>query len=169
PPRRVLSPRSTAEKPIWLARAKLNIAESCFRPDPRRTAIVSATEMAPTPVGMTYGELRVLANRVANGLEASGVARGGRVALFMPMTPESVAIYLGVVLSGRCVVGIADASAPEEFAKRARIGDADLVFTIESYVRGGKTHRIYEKLVSAGGPRAVVLAGDRKTPTLSRP
>jgi len=169
PPSRVLGSRSTAEKPIWLPGAKLNIAESCFRPDPRRTAIVSATELAPTPKETTYGELRLLANRVANGLEASGVARGGRVALFMPMTPESVAIYLGVILSGRCVVGIADASAPEEFAKRARIADADLTFTIESYVRGGKTHRIYEKVVSAGGPRAIVLSGTAKAPELARP
>src|SRR4030067_897 len=75
----------------------------------------------------------------------------------MPMTPEAVAIYLGVILSGRVVVGISDASAPQEFEKRAGIGDARAVFTIDAYVRDGKQHRIYDKVREAGGPRAAGL------------
>ena len=159
-PARVLDAASTPERPSWFPGAELNIAESCFRAEARHPAILYATETSPEPRTTTVGELRRCANRVANGLDALGLARGARVALYMPMTPESVAIYLGTILSGRTIVGIADASAPEEFEKRARIADAGLVFTTESYVRGGKEHRIYDKVVAARGPRAVVLSGD---------
>src|SRR2546425_9870801 len=120
--------------------------------------MVSGSESSPEPHKMTYGELQRLAHRVANGVENLGVPRGARLALYMPMTPESVAIYLGVILAGRCAVGIADASAPEEFEKRGRIADARAVFTIDSYVRGGKEHKVYEKVVAAGGPPAIVLS-----------
>ncbi len=156
-PRRVLDPSFDPTRPEWLPGAELNIADSCFRAEPGKTAILHAAETAPEVRRVTYGELRAQSARVANGMDDLGVPRRGRVAVYLPMTPEAVAIYLGVILAGRVVVGIADASAPEEFAKRARISDAKAVFTIDAYVRDGKEHRIYEKVLEASGPRAVVL------------
>jgi acetyl-CoA synthetase len=164
----IRNPDSDPMHPEWLPGARLNIAQSCFRADPSKTAIVSASEGFPRLRRTSYGELRRLAGRVANGLEALRIARGERVALYLPMTAESVAIYLGIILAGRCVVGIADASAPEDFEKRARIAGARLVFTIDRYRRDGKDHMIYEKVVRANGPQAVVLpaeGGSRATPS----
>jgi acetyl-CoA synthetase len=166
-PTQVRNPDSDPTRPEWLPGARLNIAQSCFRAGPSKTAIVSASEASPRLRRTSYGELRRLAGRVANGLESMGAARGARVALYMPMTPESVAIYLGAILAGACVVGIADASAAADFEKRARIAGAGLVFTIDAYRRDGKDHAVYEKVVKAQGPRAVVLPADgpaRKTP-----
>ncbi len=168
-PSRVLGPASTPERPAWLPGASMNIAESCFRGDSHRVAILSATESSTDLRKTTLGELHRLANRVANGLDDARVARGARVALYMPMTPESVAIYLGAILSGRVVVGIADTSAPEEFAKRAGIAGVDIAFTIDAHVRGGKEHRVYDKVVAADGPRAIVLPAPDGTTRISRP
>src|SRR5207244_13151659 len=112
----------------------------------------------------TYGELHRLAARVANGLSATGTKPGDRVALYLPMTPESIGIYLGVVLAGGCVVGIADASAPADFAKRSGIAGAKLVFTVDAYLRDGKEHPVYAKVTAAHGPQAVVLGMDPETP-----
>jgi len=162
PPRRIRDPESDITHPEWLPGAELNIAESCFRADPSKVAIVSASEADATIRAMTYRELRRLAARVANGLESLGVHRGERVALDLPMTPESVAIYLGTVLAGRSVVGIADASAPLDVEKRVRIGDAKAIFTIDAYTRDGKEHGIYEKVVEAHAPRTVVLPAEGK-------
>jgi len=156
-PARILDPRSEATHPAWLPGARLNIAESCFNADLGKAAIVHASEVSPDPRRVTYGELRRLSHRVANGLEDLGVAPGGRVALYMPMTPDAVAIYLGVILAGRVVVGIADASAAPDLAKRVQIASADAIFTIDAYVRDGKEHRVYEKVIDARAPRAVVL------------
>src|SRR5439155_20791502 len=104
---------------------------------------------------------------VANGLRALGTQPGDRVALYLPMTPESVGIYLGVVLAGCCVVGIADASAPADFAKRSGIAGAKLVFTGGAYLRDGKEHPVYSKVTAANGPRAVVIGMDPESPARS--
>ena len=170
PPARIRDPASPVTHPAWLPGAEFNIAESCFRADPARTAIVHASEADPTVRRMTYGELHRLAARVAGGLEALGVGPGERVALDLPMTVEAVAIYLGTILAGRAVVGIADASAAMDIEKRVRIGGAKAVFTIDAYVRDGKSHAIYEKVAAARAPRAVVLpAQGRDAVHLERP
>ncbi len=160
PPTRIRNPASPLTRPEWLPGASLNIAESCFRGPVDKPAIVSASEADPTVRTMSLGQLRKLAARVANGLDALGVGVGERVALDMPMTPESIAIYLGTILAGRTVVGIADASAAPDIEKRVRIGGAKAVFTIDAYVRDGKSHGIYEKVVESHAPRTVVLPAE---------
>src|SRR5712691_9193635 len=139
-PTRILTEPGDPRHPEWLAGAQLNIAESCFNAAPNKTAIIFGLEGSNAIRKMTYGQLRRLSSRIANGLDALGLRRGERIALYLPMTPEAVAAYLGIVLSGRCVVGIADAAAPAEFQKRARIADARAVITVDSYTRDGKEH-----------------------------
>ena len=151
--KRPLNPRH----PEWLPGARMNIAESCFRAGANKTAILFGLGGSDSVGKMTYGELKRLSARVANGLDELGLDRGERVALYLPMTPEAVAAYLGIVLSGRCVVGIADAAAPPEFQKRARIANARAVITVDSYIRDGKEHAIYSKVVEGDGPRAIVI------------
>jgi acetyl-CoA synthetase len=159
-PDRILVPKADVTHPDWFPGARLNIAESCFLAAPEKTAIIYASEEDPELRRTTYRELRRLTARVANGLEALGTKPGDRIALYLPMTPESVGIYLGIVLAGRCVVGIADASAPADFAKRSRIADAKAVFTIDRFLRDGKQHAVYSKVLAAEGPRAIVLGSD---------
>ena len=162
PPTRIRDPSSPVTRPVWLPGARLNIAESCFHGDPGRTAIVYASEANPTIRRMTLGELRRLAARIAHGLEDLGIRKGERIALDLPMSPEAVAIYLGTVLAGRAVVGIADASAAPDIEKRVRIGGAKAVFTVDSYIRDGKSHGIYEKVAEAHAPPTVVLPAEGK-------
>jgi acetyl-CoA synthetase len=156
-PDRIRDPGSPVTRPEWLPGAVFNIAESCFSAEPGKLAILTASEADATVRRITYGDLHRLASRVANGFEALGVRRGERVALDLPMTAESVAIYLGAILAGRSVVGIADASAAMDIEKRLRIGGARAVFTVDAYVRDGKEHRIYEKVVEAHAPQTIVL------------
>src|SRR6266581_5668468 len=156
-PTRILKEPADPRHPEWLAGAQLNIAESCFNAAPNKTAILFGLEGSNAIRKMTYGQLHKLSSRIANGLDALGLRRGERIALYLPMTPEAVAAYLGIVLSGRCVVGIADAAAPPEFQKRARIADARAVITVDSYIRDGKEHAIYSKVVEGDGPRAIVI------------
>src|SRR5207247_9946538 len=148
-PEAILEPNADATHPEWLPGARLHIAESCLRAEPGKTAIVCASEAIPELRRVTYGELHRPAARVANGLSATGTKPGDRVGLYLPMTPESVGIYLGVVLAGCCVVGIADASAPADFAKRSGIARAKLVFTVDAYLRDGKEHPVYGKVTAA--------------------
>src|SRR6202012_1157485 len=102
---------------------------------------------------MSYGELEALTARVATNLRRLGYQPGDALAIFMPMTAESVAIYLGIVAAGCAVVGIADSFAPREIATRLRISNAVGVFTQDVQLRAGKSHPLYANAIEAGAPR----------------
>ena len=114
------------------------------------------------PGVISYGELQSLTHRVANGLRNCGLQPGDSVAVFMPMTAESVAIYLGIITAGCVVVSIADSFSAEQLGVRLRVGNARLVFTVRSVNRGGKQIPIYDRVVDAAAPPAVLLDEDAR-------
>ena len=137
---------------------ELNIVESCFSAPPDAIAIVTQREEDEGLTTFTYRELESLTNRVANGLVEIGMRQGDAVAVDMPMNAESVAIYLGIVKAGCVVVGIADSFAPDEIATRLRIGNAKAIFTQDYINRAGKRLPLYEKVVAANAPRAIICS-----------
>ena len=147
-----------AEDPTWLPGARLNAADACFQADPQKVAVLLGREGEEGVRRVTYGELDRLSARFAAGLRAAGLAPGDAVALYLPMTVECVAAYLGAVRAGCPVVSIADSFAPPEVATRLRLGSARLLLTTSAFSRGGRTLDLYAKAQEAGAPRAVVLA-----------
>lgn len=138
--------------------ATLNIVESCFSTPPDAIAIVTQRENNEELATFTYHELESLTNRVANGLVEIGIEPGDAVAVDMSMNAESVAIYLGIVKAGCAVVGIADSFAPDEIAIRLRIGNAKAIFTQDYINRAGRRLPLYEKVIAANAPKAIVFA-----------
>ncbi len=61
---------------------------------------------------LTYGDLEEQSNRVATLLEASGIGRGCRVALYLPKSHRSVVVMLGVLKAGAAYVPIDPHSPP---------------------------------------------------------
>ena len=137
---------------------ELNIVESCFSASPTAIAIVMQQENHESLATFTYRELESLTNRVANGLVEIGMEPGDAVAVDMPMNAESVAIYLGIVKAGCVVVGIADSFAPDEIATRLRIGKAKAIFTQDYINRAGKHLPLYEKVIAANAPKAIIFS-----------
>jgi acetyl-CoA synthetase len=123
--------------PTYFPDGRLNIADSCFHKGRDSPAIVFANETDPTLLqSWTGSELQQLTHHVAYGLRTTlGLAPGARVALCLPMTPESVAIYLGVLTAGGVVVSIADSFAAPEIA--ARFSGVAACFTQDVVVRNG--------------------------------
>ena len=138
--------------------AKLNIVDSCFSAPNDAIAIIAQGENDENLVTLTYHELACLTNRVANGLVDIGLKQGDAVAIDMPMNAESVAIYLGIVKAGCAVVAIADSFAPDEIATRLRIGKAKAIFTQDYINRAGKRLPLYEKVIAANAPKAIVFS-----------
>ena len=138
--------------------SKLNIVDSCFSAPDDAIAIIAQREGDDTCVRLTYHELACLTNRVANGLVDIGLKPGDAVAIDMPMNAESVAIYLGIVKAGCVVVGIADSFAPDEIATRLRIGKAKAIFTQDYINRAGKRLPLYQKVIAANAPKAVIFS-----------
>lgn len=148
-----------AEHPQWLPGARFNIVDSCFQADPAAPAVVHQAEGKSIRV-MTYGELESLTHRVAASLSRDGFGPGDAIATILPMTAESVAIYLGIVKAGCAVVGIPESFRPREIAARLRIAGAAAVFTQDVLIRGGKTSSLYETVLEANPPRTIVLPAE---------
>lgn len=82
---------------------------------------------------------------------------GMAIAINMPMTVEAVIIYLGIIYAGCAAVSIADSFAPSEISTRLDIANTMAIFVQDVILRGGKAHPLYERVVKAHGPTAIVL------------
>jgi len=145
------------EFPQWLVGARFNIVESCFQAPEDSSAIIFQQDGGLLST-MTYGELHALTNRVANGLVNLGFRPGDAIAINMPMTVESIAIYLGIVKAGCVVVSIADSFVAIEINTRLHISQAKAIFTQDYIRRAGKQLPLYAKVIDANAPRAIVLS-----------
>jgi acetyl-CoA synthetase len=163
PPDVILDLEDGVEKPRWLPGARLDITRSCFTAPPDRKAILFTREDAGEPEAWTYGQLEALVDRFARGLRQSGLSPGDGVALYMPMTPECVAAYLGTVRAGCRVVSVADSFSAAELAKRMEIGKARAVVTVHAYRRGGREITLYPRVRAAldglGGATHAIVVG----------
>ena len=153
---RVMDLSHGVETPRWLVDARLNIVESCFAAPPDSPAIIHQTE-GGEPKVMTVAELAKLTNYVAANLKRRGFKPGDVLGIIMPMTAETVAIYLGIIKAGCVVAGIADSFRPKEIAARLRLSQAVAVFTQDIIMRGNKKLPLYANLIEANAPTAIVL------------
>ena len=136
----------------YFPEASLNIADSCFhKRDKDEPALVYAMESAPRDIQtMSFETLSRLSNQIANALHQKfNLNAGDSVAICMPMTPESVAIYLGIVKAGCVVVSIADSFSAQEIATRCRLGKAKAIFTQDVIYRGAKFLPLYDRVLEA--------------------
>jgi len=145
------------EQPRWLVDAQMNIVDSCFRAPASSPAIVHQAEGGPIQT-MTVGELAELTNLVAFNLQRRGYAPGTAIAIIMPMTAASVAIYLGIIKSGCVAVGIADSFQPKEIAHRLHLSNAAAVFTQDFIHRGGRSFPLHAKVAEASKLDAIVVS-----------
>lgn len=150
------------EAPLWLYGAKFNIVDSCFKNNGNDIAIIYQKEGCKIEK-LTYEELNKLSNRIANGLKKLNIKKGDSIAIDLPMTVESVAIYLAIIKYGAVVVSIADSLAANEVEKRLKIANTKLLFTQDILIRNGKELPLYEKLLKINNlPVTVVLPANFK-------
>ncbi len=116
----------------WQVPARLNIGvDVCDRwaaADPGRLAILHVR-----PDGdfhyISFAELRETSNRLANTLRAHGIARGDRVAIFMPQAPEVAAAHVAIYKLGAVALPIAILFGPDALSYRLQNSGAKAVLT----------------------------------------
>ena len=131
---------------------RLNISDSCFnKRDMLEPALIYSMESEPRNLReMSLETLDSLSNQIANGItNRLGLKPGDAVGICMPMTPESIAIYLGIVKAGCVVVSIADSFSPDEIATRCRISNAKAIFTQDVIFRGAKFLPLFQRVLDA--------------------
>ena len=80
----------------WDVPERYNIAQDvCDKHPPDKAAMIHE-HFDGTVRELDWGELQGLANRAANLLRDAGVGKGDRVAVVLPATPETAAVFFGV-------------------------------------------------------------------------
>lgn len=157
PYRQILDDRAGPAEVQWLPGAQLNIVESCFRAAPDKPALITARESGETAT-LTYRQLEKLTQRVASGLQNQGLEPGDAVGLYMPLSAEAVAAYLGIIRAGMAAVLIADSFSAQELHGRLKISRAKAVITVDAYQYNGKPLPVYQRVKDANAPLTIVVA-----------
>src|SRR3954465_9162945 len=79
----------------WRVPERYNIAADCCDKHPREKLAMIHQRFDGERRALTWGQLQDLSNQAANLLAAQGVERGDRVAVVLPPTPETAAIFFG--------------------------------------------------------------------------
>lgn len=156
-PKQTLDVSQGTQQANWLVGSEFNIGESCFQADDDSVAIIQGNPDG-TRSTTTVAQLNQQVSQIASSLINAGFQPGDAIAVFMPMTDLSVAIYLGMVRAGLAVVSIADSFAPPEIENRLRISNAKAVFTYDHQVRAGRELPLYETVCKATELPAIVIA-----------
>ena len=88
---------------------------------------------------LTYRELAVETNRLANALRDLGVRKGDRVGIFLPMLPETVAAVLACGKLGAVYLPMFSGYGADAVASRLRDGEATVLITADGARRRGAT------------------------------
>ncbi|PTM59827.1 AMP-binding protein [Desmospora activa] len=122
----------------------------------------------------TYRELWTEVNRIARGLQELGVAKGDRVAIYLPMVAENVIAMLAVARIGAVFTPCFSGYGAEAVAVRLRDSEAKVLITADGFLRRGKTVAMKEEADKAvdqspSVQRVVVVRRlGREIPTTSR-
>lgn len=87
---------------------------------------------------LTYGELNILASKVASALSNLGITQGDAVGIYMPMTPEVVAILFGCLKIGAVPTPVFSGFGAEPLRARMIDCKAKVIFTADAGVRKGR-------------------------------
>ena len=128
--------------PRWCVDGRLNIVHNCIdkwigTPVAQRVAVRWEGEEGVTR-HLTYETLSRDVNQCAAGLRALGVAKGDRVALFMPMCPELIVAFFAVIRLGGIVLPLFSGYGADAVATRLNDAEARTLITADGFWRRGQ-------------------------------
>ncbi|WP_299955267.1 acetate--CoA ligase [uncultured Modestobacter sp.] len=149
----------------WFVGGKLNVAVNCVD---RHVDAGHGEQVAYHWIGepgdtrtLTYAELKDEVCRAANALTELGVQAGDRVAIYMPMIPETVVTMLACARIGAVHMVVFGGFSPDALASRITDADAKVVVTADGgYRRGAPSAlkpNVDEALTKAEGVRSVLV------------
>jgi acetyl-CoA synthetase len=104
----------------WSVPARYNIAADVCDKHPRDKAAMVWERHDGARRDVAWGELQDLANQAANVLRSHGVERGERVAVVLPPTPETAAVFFGTWKNAGILLSMSVLYGDEGIAHRLR-------------------------------------------------
>jgi acetyl-CoA synthetase len=145
---RVLDDSRGIAWPTWFPDGRLNFTDNCVD---RHVAAGRGSKPAIVWEGddgqtrtLTYTELAVEVNRLANALEALGIGAGDRVGIFLPMSPEAAIATLAVVKIGAIYTPCFSGFGAGAVASRLSDCEAKLLITADGFHRRGHVVKMKE-------------------------
>ncbi|CAN8202929.1 unnamed protein product [Coccothraustes coccothraustes] len=136
-------PGQTAGAARWFLGGRLNVSVNCLdqhvEKSPNRVALIWERDEPGTAVHVTYRELQDLTCRLANTLKKYGIQKGDRVAIYMSVSPLSVAAMLACARIGAVHTVVFAGFSAESLAGRIMDSGCKAVITYNQGVRGGRT------------------------------
>ncbi|WP_426661870.1 acetate--CoA ligase [Rhodanobacter aciditrophus] len=126
----------------WYEDGTLNVAANCLdrhlaeRGD--KVAIIFEGDDPNESRKLTYRELHAEVCKFANTLKHLGVAKGDRVAIYLPMIPEAAVAMLACARIGAIHSVVFGGFSPDSLAGRIADSQCKLVVTADEGVRGGR-------------------------------
>jgi acetyl-CoA synthetase len=125
----------------WFVGGELNVSVNCLDRHVRgakRDKVALHWEGEPGDIRrITYGELHTEVNRCANALKQLGVARGDRVAIYMPMVPEVAVAMLACARIGAPHTVVFGGFSAESLRDRITDAQAKVLVTADGGYRRG--------------------------------
>ncbi len=126
----------------WFTGGKFNIVYNCldrYMDTPMRTKVAYHWEGDDGSTRtITYEDLYVMTNRIAKALQQSGVKKGDRVGISLPMIPELVASTLACARLGAVHMIVFGGFAANALRERIVNCEAKVVIAADGGYRGGK-------------------------------
>ncbi len=151
----------------WFVGAETNLAYNAVERHVdegrgERTALVYANERGDRRT-LTYRELEEEVERIAAALRALGVERGDRLTIYMPNSPEAIALMLATVRVGAIHSVVFAGFGAGALGDRIAASGSKLVFTADVTWRKGKEVRLKEIVdrAVAGAPVEHVVVVQR--------
>uniref|UniRef100_A0A8C3Q7U3 acetate--CoA ligase n=1 Tax=Geospiza parvula TaxID=87175 RepID=A0A8C3Q7U3_GEOPR len=117
----------------------VNCLDQHVEKSPNRVALIWERDEPGTAVHVTYRELQDLTCRLANTLKKYGIQKGDRVAIYMSVSPLSVAAMLACARIGAVHTVVFAGFSAESLAGRIMDSGCKAVITYNQGVRGGRT------------------------------
>src|SRR5213080_4752528 len=87
---------------------------------------------------LTYAELHRETKRVGAALRAMGIARGDRIAIYMPTSAEAIVLMLGAIRIGAVILVVFAGFGAGALGERIRLSGARALFATDVTYRKGK-------------------------------
>ena len=113
----------------WRVPERYNIAADCCEKHPREKLAMIHERFDGEQRELTWGELQDLSNQAANLLASHGVERGDRVAVVLPPTPETAAIFFGTWKLGALLLSMSVLYGDDGIAHRLNDSEPRVLVT----------------------------------------
>uniref|UniRef100_A0A8B9M6Y3 Acetyl-coenzyme A synthetase n=1 Tax=Accipiter nisus TaxID=211598 RepID=A0A8B9M6Y3_9AVES len=126
----------------WFLGGRLNVSVNCLdqhvEKSPNKVALIWERDEPGTAVHVTYRELLDLTCRLANTLKKYGIQKGDKVAIYMSVSPLSVAAMLACARIGAVHTVVFAGFSAESLAGRIIDSGCKAIITYNQGVRGGR-------------------------------